>query len=311
MVPARRSYQYLNAAVEAPYLWTRLATLYLDWGNSLFRADDAHAALPVYVKVLTADSRLPARRLYTSPGLAPAATAARNVIANLDEPGGDHGEPGDQRRDLRRAGATGQDRRRTRLLGPLDAERSDLDLRLPAVRGPQPVPDGREHRARRHVVLGQGRQRRADTPAAHPEHRADRRPSATPRNGRSLPPNRSSASTSRARRSRSSARPNARANADEYAYEVARLVHASGVVGAAERRRRRQCRRAERPGRPHAAGRLLDLSGRPRHAGGGRAAHGLAAAEPVRDRPHEPRGQPARCRGRPGGRRSAPRPRRA
>jgi hypothetical protein len=77
------AYQYINAAVEAPYLWTRLATLYLDWGNSLFRADDPAAALPVYINVLTANDQVPASALYTLPGLTPGADAARNVIANL------------------------------------------------------------------------------------------------------------------------------------------------------------------------------------------------------------------------------------
>ncbi|NOK15895.1 hypothetical protein [Corallococcus carmarthensis] len=79
-------YPYLNAAVEAPYVWTRLAALYRDWGDSLFRADDATAALPVYVKVLTADNQAPTSSLYTIPGLAPAVAAARNVIANLTKP---------------------------------------------------------------------------------------------------------------------------------------------------------------------------------------------------------------------------------
>ena len=46
-------YRYLNAAVEAPYVWTRLAQLYLDWGDALFRADDPDNALTPYEKVLT------------------------------------------------------------------------------------------------------------------------------------------------------------------------------------------------------------------------------------------------------------------
>lgn len=77
------SYAYLNAAVEAPYLWTRLATLYLDWGNALFRGDDAPAALQIYVRVLTPENQAPSSSLYTIVGLAPASEAARNVIANL------------------------------------------------------------------------------------------------------------------------------------------------------------------------------------------------------------------------------------
>ena len=53
-------YEYLNAAVEAPYVWGRLATLYLDWGDSLFRDDDAAAAKAIYETVL-ADRRHRAR----------------------------------------------------------------------------------------------------------------------------------------------------------------------------------------------------------------------------------------------------------
>ncbi|MGK7871157.1 hypothetical protein [Falsiroseomonas sp. E2-1-a20] len=79
-------YSYLNAAVEAPYVWSRLAMLYLDWGNSLFRDDDAPAALPIYTKVLSGDMLEPATPLYTITGLKPAADAARNVIANLATP---------------------------------------------------------------------------------------------------------------------------------------------------------------------------------------------------------------------------------
>jgi len=79
-------YQYLNAAIEAPYVWSRLATLYLDWGNAYFRSGDAASALPVYEKVLTVDGAAPATPLYTIPGLKPATDAANNVIANLATP---------------------------------------------------------------------------------------------------------------------------------------------------------------------------------------------------------------------------------
>ncbi|WP_051378493.1 hypothetical protein [Derxia gummosa] len=79
-------YAYLNAAIEAPYLWSRLATLYLDWGNALFRDDDAPAALPIYEKVLKTDGSAPDAPLYTLIGLTPGADAARNVIANFGTP---------------------------------------------------------------------------------------------------------------------------------------------------------------------------------------------------------------------------------
>ncbi|WP_345801299.1 hypothetical protein AAIB33_17860 [Microbacterium sp. AZCO] len=80
------SYSYLNAAVEAPYVWSRLATLYLDWGDSLFRADDPASALPVYEHVLTVDGKAGASALYTLAPLTPAADQARQAIANLSDP---------------------------------------------------------------------------------------------------------------------------------------------------------------------------------------------------------------------------------
>ncbi|GAA4491672.1 hypothetical protein [Microbacterium panaciterrae] len=80
------SYAYLNAAVEAPYVWARLATLYLDWGDSLFRADDPASALPVYENVLTVDGTAPAGQLYTLAPLTPAADQARQAISQLSNP---------------------------------------------------------------------------------------------------------------------------------------------------------------------------------------------------------------------------------
>lgn len=78
------SYQYLNALIEAPYLWQRIATLYLDWGNSLFRDDQAVDALPIYLRVVGLDAAVPTSALYTTASLRPGADVARTVIANLD-----------------------------------------------------------------------------------------------------------------------------------------------------------------------------------------------------------------------------------
>jgi hypothetical protein len=77
-------YQFLNAKIEAPYLWLRLATLYLDWGNSFFRNDDAPSALPIYSRVITPAATVPGSALYTTASLAPGANVARTVIANLN-----------------------------------------------------------------------------------------------------------------------------------------------------------------------------------------------------------------------------------
>lgn len=80
------SYAYLNTAVEAPYVWARLATLYLDWGDSLFRADDPASALPVYENVLALDGTAPSGQIYTLAPLTPAADQARQAILHLSDP---------------------------------------------------------------------------------------------------------------------------------------------------------------------------------------------------------------------------------
>lgn len=80
------AYTYLNAAIEAPYVWVRLATLYLDWGDSLFRADDPASALPVYENVLTVNGSAPTGALYSLAPLTPAAGQARQAISQLANP---------------------------------------------------------------------------------------------------------------------------------------------------------------------------------------------------------------------------------
>jgi hypothetical protein len=79
-------YKYLNATIEAPYVWAHLAQLYLDWGDSNFRVGDAQSALPIYENVLGAGNAVPGSQLYTIPGLKPAADAARTLIASIAHP---------------------------------------------------------------------------------------------------------------------------------------------------------------------------------------------------------------------------------
>ncbi|HEX4813369.1 MAG TPA: hypothetical protein VFV66_11520 [Nonomuraea sp.] len=78
-------YTYLNKAIEAPYLWLRLAMLYRDWGNARYREDDAASALPIYENLLTITGTAPSSSLYVHPGLGPAADSARTAIAHLDK----------------------------------------------------------------------------------------------------------------------------------------------------------------------------------------------------------------------------------
>ncbi len=78
-------YQYLNQAIEAPYLWGRLAELYLNWGDSLFRDEETLEARDIYERVLLLDGSEPASTLYTTAALAPGADAGRMIIAHLGE----------------------------------------------------------------------------------------------------------------------------------------------------------------------------------------------------------------------------------
>jgi hypothetical protein len=83
-------YQFLNEPIEAPYLFQRLATLYLDWGNALYRTADDNPggsgdAADVYQNVLKFDNTVPATaQLYTTVTLKPGADQATVIIANLD-----------------------------------------------------------------------------------------------------------------------------------------------------------------------------------------------------------------------------------
>ncbi len=76
-------YQYLNEPIEAVYVWGRLASLYRDWGDSLYRAGQPGEALPLYERVLTSDGNPGASALYTITGLQSAADVARQVIDAL------------------------------------------------------------------------------------------------------------------------------------------------------------------------------------------------------------------------------------
>ncbi|MGB7554669.1 MAG: tetratricopeptide repeat protein [Candidatus Korobacteraceae bacterium] len=80
------TYEYLNTPIEVPFLWQRLAKLYLDWGNSLFRDGDPTDALPIFEKVVVHDATVPATApLYATVALASAANSAKQVIAELKQ----------------------------------------------------------------------------------------------------------------------------------------------------------------------------------------------------------------------------------
>lgn len=76
-------YQYLNAAIEAPYVWLALANLYLKWGDTLFGDGDAASAVAVYTRVVALDDTAPASALYTLANFAPVAASAKTALAAL------------------------------------------------------------------------------------------------------------------------------------------------------------------------------------------------------------------------------------
>lgn len=79
------AYEFLNQAIEAPYVWQCLAGLYLDWGNALFREGEVAQARAMYERLLMLDGSVPASTLYTMPALTPGADIGRAVIAALPQ----------------------------------------------------------------------------------------------------------------------------------------------------------------------------------------------------------------------------------
>lgn len=77
-------YTYINTAVEGPYVWLRLATLYSEWGDSLYQQNDPTDAATQYSKVLTVGSTTPpTSQLYGLAGLNVAAKIATALIPQL------------------------------------------------------------------------------------------------------------------------------------------------------------------------------------------------------------------------------------
>ena len=77
------TYRFLNVNVEAAYLWLRLATLYLDWGNALFIQGRPQDAVPLFANVIGVDDSVPDSYLYATAALKVPAGMARQVIAGI------------------------------------------------------------------------------------------------------------------------------------------------------------------------------------------------------------------------------------
>lgn len=78
------SYPYLNQSSEVPYLFRRLASLYLDWGNSYFIQGDPGSALPIYENLIMPDGSVPASKLFSTANLKVAADTGRQIITDIN-----------------------------------------------------------------------------------------------------------------------------------------------------------------------------------------------------------------------------------
>lgn len=79
-------YSFINVGAEATAVWVRLARNAVDWGNTLYKAVDLPGATAQYTKLIAADGTEPAASfMYSTASLAEPATAAREVIAHLQE----------------------------------------------------------------------------------------------------------------------------------------------------------------------------------------------------------------------------------
>jgi hypothetical protein len=76
-------YQYINTQIEAPQLWSKLATLYVLWGDSFYRDDDAPNATPIYERVITQGGAVPASALYSTAGIDAGAQIARTLVPTV------------------------------------------------------------------------------------------------------------------------------------------------------------------------------------------------------------------------------------
>jgi hypothetical protein len=77
-------YSYLNPALEAPGLWTRLARNVADWGDALYRDERLDEARAVYSKLIQSDGKAAATSaLFTTPSLAQPAAQALALIQDL------------------------------------------------------------------------------------------------------------------------------------------------------------------------------------------------------------------------------------
>ena len=76
------------SADQLAYVFLQWSTLYLDWGNALFRANSVADALTQYTKLIKPDDTLPARSdggLYGFPSLQPSMNSAAKIAQNISQ----------------------------------------------------------------------------------------------------------------------------------------------------------------------------------------------------------------------------------
>jgi hypothetical protein len=78
------AYPFLNQGIELAYVWQAIAKVYLAWGDTLFRQEQAVAAKAKYESVIKTDLTVPLTSvLYQAAALAPMRTAAGEVVKEM------------------------------------------------------------------------------------------------------------------------------------------------------------------------------------------------------------------------------------
>jgi Tc toxin complex TcA C-terminal TcB-binding domain len=80
------AYPFMNALIERPFLWMRMAKVYQRWGDDLFRQDKPVVAKTKYENIIRTDLAVPLTSpLYQSQGMVPMRATAAEVVKEIKE----------------------------------------------------------------------------------------------------------------------------------------------------------------------------------------------------------------------------------
>jgi tetratricopeptide (TPR) repeat protein len=79
-------YQYININFEIPSLWLKIASNYLDWGNSLYKSGEPQDALTQYSQVIKPDDTVPGTAPLYKTELKSYGDLVTNFIGDIENP---------------------------------------------------------------------------------------------------------------------------------------------------------------------------------------------------------------------------------